>query len=386
LRFEDLVRAPRRELSRLSAFLGVPFAEGMLDPYADGSRKMTDGIHALSKMVGDVKFHEHQQVDAGVAESWRAEYPEELLGEPTRELAADLGYGERLPPGFSCLVPLAAGPAETAEPALFLVHPVGGNVLCYREMASLLGDERPVYGLQSRGLGDGLTPEETIAAMAATYLAAIRRVQPQGPYHLAGWSIGGVIAWEMTQQLSAVGEEVGLLTLIDTMAPGTGSEGEPDEALLLLGLARDLWGLAGCAPGVSLELLRELGGEAGLAEVLRLAKRVGALPADFGEDRATRLWRVYRSNFRAVRAYVPRDYQGRLALFAARGNPFLASLGPGLGWERLAGAFLASRLLDADHYSLLRAPAVEQLAEAVRGALREIAVTSTDGGLTSLGR
>ncbi|MEA2693436.1 MAG: hypothetical protein QOJ16_2823, partial [Acidobacteriota bacterium] len=92
LRFEELVRAPREELSRLSGFLGLPFAEGMLDPYADGSRKMTDGIHALSKMVGDVKFHEHRQVDAGVAESWRAEVAEELLGTPTWDLAAALGY------------------------------------------------------------------------------------------------------------------------------------------------------------------------------------------------------------------------------------------------------------------------------------------------------
>ena len=74
IRFEDLVRSPRQELMRLSSFLGVPFAEGMLDPYADGSRKMTDGIHALSKMVGDVKFHEHRQVDAQAAESWREGY------------------------------------------------------------------------------------------------------------------------------------------------------------------------------------------------------------------------------------------------------------------------------------------------------------------------
>ncbi|MEA2693836.1 MAG: hypothetical protein QOJ16_3223, partial [Acidobacteriota bacterium] len=98
------------------------------------------------------------------------------------------------PPGFSCLVPLAPGPAETAGPALFLVHPVGGNVLCYRELAQLLGGERPVYGLQSQGLGDGLAPEETVAAMAATYLTSARRVVERGPYHLAGWSIGGVIA------------------------------------------------------------------------------------------------------------------------------------------------------------------------------------------------
>ena len=64
----------------------------MLDPYADSSRKMTDGIHALSKMVGDVKFHEHSGVDSTVAEKWKSEYKEDFLGDPTWETAAALGY------------------------------------------------------------------------------------------------------------------------------------------------------------------------------------------------------------------------------------------------------------------------------------------------------
>jgi amino acid adenylation domain-containing protein/non-ribosomal peptide synthase protein (TIGR01720 family) len=370
VRFEDLVRSPREELSRLSAFLKLPFVEAMLDPYADGSRKMTNGIHALSKMVGDVKFHEHRQVDARVAESWRSDHPEERLGEPTVQLAEEIGYFARRP-GFHCLVPLAAGPAtDSAEPALFLFHPIGGNVFCYRELARLLGEARPVYGLQSLGLGNGIPPQETVRQMSASYLAAVRRAQPRGPYHLAGWSIGGVLAWETAQQLQAAGEEVGLLALIDSRVPEAGEGQEPDEALLLLGLSHDLSGFTEREPMVSLERLRELGGEAGFEEILRLARRAGALPSDFDDD-AARLWRVYRSNVLAVRAYVPRPYHGPLALFAARRNPLLASLGPTLGWERLGGPILASHLFEADHYSLLRAPAVGPLAEAVQECLLE---------------
>jgi thioesterase domain-containing protein len=271
------------------------------------------------------------------------------------------------PPGFSCLVPLAPGPAETAGPALFLVHPVGGNVLCYRELAQLLGGERPVYGLQSQGLGDGLAPEETVAAMAATYLTSVRRVVERGPYHLAGWSIGGVIAYEMAQQLAAAGEEVSLV-LLDSTAPGAGpgSRKEPDEAVLLLGLARDLSGLAGREPAVSLELLRELGPEAGLEEVLERLIQAGALPPTVGREQAARLWRVYRSNVRAASAYEPRVYAGPLALLAASGNPLLPSLGSALGWERLAGAEIATQSVAADHYSLLREPAVRLVADALR--------------------
>ena len=115
--------------------------------------------------------------------------------------------------------------------------------------------------------------------------------------------------------------------------------------------------------------MRELGPEAGLPELLDLARRAGVLPAGFGKAPAERLWRVYRANFRAVRAYEPRPFAGRLALFAARSNPFLVSLGPALGWERLAGAALTHRVLETDHYSMLRSPAVEQLSEGVRNYL-----------------
>jgi amino acid adenylation domain-containing protein len=362
LRFESLVRAPREELSRLCGFLGLEMEEGMLDPYADGSRKMTDGIHALSKMVGDVKFHEHRQVDAGVAESWRRDYPEERLGEPTREMATVLGYGDG---GPSPLVRLATDAANIAEPPLFLVHPVGGNVLCYRELARHLGGERPVYGLQSLGLLDGRPPQESVEEMAASYLEAVRRVAPGGPFLLAGWSIGGAIAFEMAQQLRAAGEEVALLALLDTLAPGAwaGGEEKPDEAMLLFGLAGDLAGIAGSEHTLTRKRLSELGPEAGLAEVLEQAQRAGTLPAGLGHEQAARLWHVYRANVRAVRAYRPRAYPGRLSLFPTSGNPLLPSLGPALGWERLAVGGLKVQILAADHYSLLREPAVGRLAQ-----------------------
>ncbi len=385
LRFESLVGEPREELTRLSAFLGLDFDPAMLDPYADGARKMTDGIHALSKMVGDVKFHQHRQVDARVAESWRQDYPEESLGEPTREMAAALGYGRRerqeRRPSFSPLVQLAEG---AGEPALFLVHPVGGNVLCYRELARHLGGERPVYGLQSLGLGEGLAPQESVEEMAASYVQALREVQPHGPFHLAGWSIGGAVAFEMAQQVGAAGETVDLLALLDTLAPGTsaGRDEEP-EAMLLWGLAQDLGGLSGIGAmggigviggmGLSLERLRELDPESGLAEILEAAERAGALPAGLGQAQAARLWQVYRANVRAVRAYEPRTYAGRLSIFTTRGNPLLAKLGPALGWERVSasgGGGLKVQILATDHYSLLREPAVRRLADRLGAALR----------------
>jgi amino acid adenylation domain-containing protein len=377
VRFEDMVRDPRGQMERLCGFLGVPFDERMLDPYADSERKMTDGIHALSKMVGDVKFHEHKAVDAGVADSWRSEVTEDFLGDVTWDLAQRLGYASEKAEEpaararFSPLVRLQAG--EPGRGPLFLVHPVGGNVLCYAELARSLGPEQPVYGLQSLGLGEGQQPEQRVEDMAATYLAALRDLQPHGPYRLGGWSIGGVIAYEMAGQLRRAGEEVELLALLDTLAPTApaGETAEIDEAELLAALARDLGGLAGqdlrLTPA-ELRAIPEEDGDRRLRHVLERAQATGAL-AGVGLEPLRRLWEVFRANALAVRRYDAAPTAGPVLLFAASANPLKARRGDSLGWDRLAGDGLELERLDAAHYTLLRPPAVQALAAALRGRL-----------------
>jgi amino acid adenylation domain-containing protein len=97
VRFEDLVRDPRRVLAGICDFLGIDFHPAMAEPYQEGVARMTDGVHAVSRMLGDVKFHSHGRVDPGVAERWR-EGGEAPLGEPALETAAALGYaGRRVP-------------------------------------------------------------------------------------------------------------------------------------------------------------------------------------------------------------------------------------------------------------------------------------------------
>jgi amino acid adenylation domain-containing protein len=396
LRFEEMLKDPEREMRRVCRFLGVPFHPGMLDPYADTSRRMTDGIHQLSKMVGDVKFHEHKGIEAQTADSWRREVEEDFLGEVTWELAAQLGYIERAEraeraegqklakktaarPRFSPLVPLvpqkpiARRKGRGARP-LFLVHPVGGNVLCYAELARRLGEGQPVYGLQSLGLGGG-APEERVEEMAATYVAALREAQPRGPYRLGGWSIGGAIAYETAQELRRGGHEVELLALLDSLAPARAREEEPaeiDEALLLAGLAHDLGGLAGRPLVIAPEELAGLSPEAGLSRVVEKARAAGALEAlgpGVGEEQIGRLFRVFRANVRAVRAYRPEPYPGRAVLFVTHDNPERGRLGDTLGWERLVQGGLASGELPGGHYALLREPVVAELAARLRERL-----------------
>ncbi|HEX4147968.1 MAG TPA: thioesterase domain-containing protein, partial [Pirellulales bacterium] len=120
---------------------------------------------------------------------------------------------------------------------LFCVHPAGGTVFCYRELAAALGEDQPFYGLQAQGLDGRHAPHTRLEDMAAHYIRAMRKVQPAGPYHLGGWSLGGNIAFEMACQLREQGDEVGLLALLDAgaMAPNQKAT-EEDFLTMLLGL------------------------------------------------------------------------------------------------------------------------------------------------------
>ena len=118
---------------------------------------------------------------------------------------------------WSSLVPLQP---EGSRPPLFCVHAVGGNVLSLRDLASHLGMDQPFYALQSQGLDGKRIPPTTIEEMAHYYIEELQTVQPKGPYFLAGQSSGGVIAFEMAQQLQAQGHAVIFLALIDTYEPG----------------------------------------------------------------------------------------------------------------------------------------------------------------------
>ncbi|WP_413743176.1 alpha/beta fold hydrolase [Xenorhabdus bovienii] len=101
-------------------------------------------------------------------------------------------------------------------PPLFLIHETSGDPLVYSPLAALLPPELPVYALQALGIHTLEHPPASLEALAACHIQAIRRVQPQGPYHLTGWSIGGLIAYEMAQQFMSCGETIEFLGMIDS--------------------------------------------------------------------------------------------------------------------------------------------------------------------------
>ncbi|WP_139168602.1 alpha/beta fold hydrolase, partial [Frankia sp. CgS1] len=127
---------------------------------------------------------------------------------------------------FDVLLPIRT---EGTRPALFCVHPVEGISWRYTGLADHLPADLPIYGLQARGLARTEPLPRTVADMAADYFERIRSVQPTGPYHLLGWSLGGVVAHALATHIQARGEQVGLLAILDGYPASTAVRSRPED-------------------------------------------------------------------------------------------------------------------------------------------------------------
>ncbi|RPK04589.1 hypothetical protein EH11_00994 [Bacillus subtilis] len=127
------------------------------------------------------------------------------------------GLAERLEMGSSQSALDVLLPLRTSgdKPPLFCVHPAGGLSWCYAGLMTNIGTDYPIYGLQARGIGQREELPKQLDDMAADYIKQIRTVQPKGPYHLLGWSLGGNVVQAMATQLQNQGEEVSLLVMLD---------------------------------------------------------------------------------------------------------------------------------------------------------------------------
>jgi thioesterase domain-containing protein len=283
-----------------------------------------------------------------------------LFQAPTVEQLATLLRREESG-AFSPLVPFGV-PAQGDAAPFFCVHPVGGTVLCYAELARLLGTERPFYAVQARGVDGTSRPAQSLEQMASEYVEAIRGVQPHGPYHLGGWSLGGVIAYEMARQLEKRGEQVALVAMIDSYVPAVSvaAQPEPDRAELVAMFAQDLLGASLAELSVDPSSLAGMD----LEQLLEFAVSTGVLPPGTNPEHLKALFEVFEANLRAARRYEAQAREGQVVLFKAKDGA------QDDGWSGLVGAGLERHELAGDHYSLLRAPAVRELAERLRELLK----------------
>jgi amino acid adenylation domain-containing protein len=262
---------------------------------------------------------------------------------------------------FSTLVEIQRGGAKRP---FFCVHPGGGNVLCYAPLSRQLGVEQPFYAFQARGVSESLTPHERIEEMAAHYIAAMRGVQPEGPYNLGGWSMGGVVAFEMARQLHAQGERVLMLALFDAVLPTTPEAAqEVSEFELLLDFAQDL-GLTWNDLTLTWDDLLSLDPEQRLSYVLERAKATDILPQEFAPEELERLFHLFKTNVRAMLNYTAQATPCRVTLFRAE-----QSLDPSAtpddsyGWRDYATEGTDVSIVPGSHFTIMQEPHVSVLAE-----------------------
>jgi surfactin family lipopeptide synthetase A len=299
-----------------------------------------------------------------------------LFQHPTIARFGEMLRQQRDTSAWSPLVPLQ--PAGQNRP-FFCVHPTGGDVVGYRELAALIGSHQPFYGLQAPQLADVGDNDLTIEEMAALYVAAMRSVQPEGPYMIGGWSLGGLIAFEMAQQLHRAGETVALLAVIDSRPPATlGDMDQITDGTVLFGLVKEQALQLGKTLDLSLADLERLEPDAQLTTVLEAAK---AINLDFQTelDWVRRFVLGFRARTRSSHAYQPRVYPGRIVLFKTiSGDDELNEvrrlagqdlIDPTYGWDALSTEPITIQVIPGYHETMLQAPYVQALADQLRALL-----------------
>ncbi|MBQ0826974.1 non-ribosomal peptide synthetase [Streptomyces tagetis] len=241
---------------------------------------------------------------------------------------------------------------------LFAVHPAGGLSWCYAGLAARLGDDRPVYGLQARGLaGDDRLPG-TLWEEAEDYVAQLRAVRPHGPYRLLGWSVGGVLAHTVAVLLQRAGEEVELLALLDAF-PSEQWRGRPapEEGDALTAVLR----MAGV----------ERTGERTREDVLATLRRAGSPLAGLPDRTLSRIVDIVPNHARMMREHEQGRYEGDMLFFTAaapRAEEWLTRE----AWRPHVSGAIVNHDLECTHPELMRDRHLDEVAAVLTARLKEL--------------
>jgi thioesterase domain-containing protein/acyl carrier protein len=296
-----------------------------------------------------------------------------LFERPTIERMAEFLRQEVAVSPPSSVVPVQ--PRGDRRP-FFCVHPGGGLVHCFVDLANHLGADQPFYALQSRGFDAGQEPAGSIEEMAANYVVGVRAIQPHGPYQIGGLSMGAAVAYEMARQLHEQSETVSLLALLDgsfnphTPAPSVKSMDEE-----LVAWEREyILNKAGEEAGILQETMSALDFEAMVSSYLAAAQLAGKVPSDVTVRQFTRFLRVYSSNVRALQYYRPQPYAGRITLFQSVSDG--ESTGAG-AWAGLAAGGVEVYSFAGAHGAFIYEPGVSAMAMRLRACMDRPADFST---------
>ena len=280
----------------------------------------------------------------------RSRHPSGVTGRSMR-LPSSGSSSQLLHRLWSPLVAICRGDARHS--LLFCVHGAGGNVFNFKALSLAIGPHRTVYALQPQGVDGHLPVLESIEAMATQYVAAMREVDATGPYHLIGYSAGGVIAFEMAQQLKKTGARVSLLAMIDTLTP--------EAALRKRSFFRKLWLARRWRFKFVLERIRQRNSGQRLQDDCQLIEdKLGR-----GEWLSPELTELHLFNrvLQAQSRYAPERYADSILLFQAEDatTQFLQG-GPLMGWEAYVEGAIRVFRIPGSHNSMMQGPGLQKLA------------------------
>jgi amino acid adenylation domain-containing protein len=274
-------------------------------------------------------------------------------------------------------------PTGSRKP-LFLIHGLGLNVLLYTTVINYLDPEQPVYGLQAKGLNGIDKPLETIEEIAAYYISEIMTVDTEGPYQLAGYSLGGIIAYEMAIQLTRMGKKVSFTGLLDAVADGSIDQFSLQKQIGTV--ARFLvnyvaWNIAyffnttsESRYSVIKRRLRGLekkvmGIDTRISKEVRLSK---------GEERELPkyLRNVHQANLKAGKKYEIKPYTGRVHLFKADHQTFYILDPVYYGWSKFALGGVIVHEIPGEHSSTFAPPNDKKFAYILQKSLNETTISS----------
>ncbi|MFF8369939.1 amino acid adenylation domain-containing protein [Streptomyces lydicus] len=283
----------------------------------------------------------------------------------TRPTVASLAEVLREQPGDEGRAALVTLRDTGTRPPLFLVHPVGGDVLCYAGLGALLDDDQPLHALQYPDIEPA---PRTVADLAAHYADAITERFPDGPYRLGGWSMGGVLALEIAHLLTGRGRTVELVAAVDLLEPPGRAEPASDAALLAR-FARDLAGLAGGDWNPAPAEFEPTGDRSPIEELLTRVRHAAVLPDEIDAATLERLASRFLLLSRALADHEPAAYRGRVRLLQAMDG---ATAPTTRQWLDLLGDRAESVDVPGDHYSVMRSPNLQTLAAEFGKALDDL--------------
>lgn len=293
-----------------------------------------------------------------------------LFESPTIEKLAVLLETEEKPNYWKSLVPIkAAG----HKPTLYVVHGSGLTVLVFHTLATLLDPDQPVYGLQARGLNGIDQPFDNMEEIAAYYVAEILEQNPLGPYSLAGYSFGGIVAFEMAKQLKEKGREVNMLAIFDTNADNSYFFDSPTIRMKkkikrqfpkFNFILRSFFKNPGTTIRYQFNFILDK-----VKALLRATKLVDKTMDD--EEQIAHADEINEKHDIAFSKYKLTPFNGTIDLFRVKGRSYFLDDPIYLGWKPYAMQGIDIHEISGDHKTFLLPPNVKELAKQLDEIMRK---------------